>query len=131
MSLSCFLGFSELKTLVSQEHVPPFDADCLLQFPGLSPSYCSICLHNHYVHWDIDAAGHIDRKAVPKLDLHFQDQMKYNAHFPEVKLFLEGAKGNGIPSSILVIPQPWFQIVLIPWPMERLAVKFCSLKALT
>lgn len=71
-----------------------------------------------------------DRKAVPKLDLHFQDQMKHNAHFPEVKLFLEGEKGNGIPSSILVIPQPWFQIVLISWPMERLAVKFCSLKAL-
>ena len=78
------------------------------------------------VNWGMDA-GRADGEAMPKLDLHLQDPVEHNACSPEARLLLEGEEGNGIPSSILVIPQLWFQIIFIPRPRENLASKFCSL----
>lgn len=54
-------------------------------------------------------------RAVPNLDLHFQDQVKHNAHSLEAKLPSEGGRGCAIPASILVIPQPWCWVVFILW----------------
>lgn len=71
-----------------------------------------------------------DGEAVPKWDLHLQDQVKRYTHFPEVNLFL-GEEGHGMPPSILVIPRLWFRIVFMPWPAERRAATSCSLTALT
>lgn len=75
--------------------------------------------HNH-VSWGIDA-WRADGKAMPKLDLHLQGQVEHNAGSPETRVLLEGEDGNGIPSSILVIPQLWFQVIITPWPRESLA----------
>ena len=72
-------------------------------------------------------AGRADGKATPKLDLHLQGQVEHSAWSPKAKLLLEGEEGNGIPSSIFVIPQLWFRIIFTPWPRESLASKFCSL----
>ena len=42
--LAGFPDYCELKTLVSQECFPSFSSACLLQFPGLSLLWCSLCL---------------------------------------------------------------------------------------